>query len=453
MIVNRDHRPLFKAMVDFYNVRDAYLRKLIREYRMGSDQTPLNFIVAERGYKKKYLPREFNFMHFIPLVFQNRFLSERFPVKRLLKKGYIFHFMGMNKTLNRKFMARTRDAMNQNEEILLANKGRKNQKLKAKCGKPGEPAIRQEPLCPKVSIIIPVYNRGFMLQRVIRSLLDQTYPHIEIIMIDDGSTDDSYAIMRQYPQIYAITQGNRGPAAARNTGLKQTTGDILLFMDSDAIAPVNLVEIHVKTLRKYPDAIVQGQVISIMDLDDAFVVPFSLRHYSRAFFATGNVSVRKRYIDAVDGFDDTTFRKGWEDLDLGLRLRKHGLKVKRLYKQGYIWHFEGTIGDKKSISDFFADRLIEGCAAVDFYRKHPSFSIKLMTMAGGFFFFLDKILFNESYLESTKFHNRIYSLWNRDKKDAAVSKMHFAGYHFYLKGIRERIKEDGYLLDKSGRRK
>ncbi|MCK5057791.1 MAG: glycosyltransferase family 2 protein [Candidatus Aminicenantes bacterium] len=311
----------------------------------------------------------------------------------------------------------------------------------------------KEPTYPKVSIIIPVYNRGFMLQRVIRSLMDQSYPNIEIIMIDDGSTDDSYAIMRQYPQIHAFSQENRGPAAARNTALKHTTGDIVLFMDSDAIAPSDLVEIHVKTLSKHPGAIVQGQVISIMDLDDAFVVPFSLRHYSRAFFATGNVSVRKSCIDEVGGFDDATFRKGWEDLDLGLRLRKNGLKVKRLYKQGYVWHFEGSIHDEKNIYDFFADRFIEGRSAVDFYRKHPSFSIKLMTLAGSFFFFLDKILFNESYLESTKFYNRILSLRKRGQKGAAVSKMHFAGYHFYLKGIQERIKEDGYLLKKSGRRK
>ncbi|MCK5057792.1 MAG: hypothetical protein KAT34_14125 [Candidatus Aminicenantes bacterium] len=116
MIVNREHRPLFKAMLDFYNARDTHLRRLIREHRMGSDQTPLNFIVAKSGYKKKYLPREFNYMHFIPLVFRNRFLAERFPLKNFLKKGYIFHFTGMNKTLNKRFMARTREAMEKNYE-------------------------------------------------------------------------------------------------------------------------------------------------------------------------------------------------------------------------------------------------------------------------------------------------------------------------------------------------
>lgn len=308
--------------------------------------------------------------------------------------------------------------------------------------------VQQSLKTPKVSVVIPVYNRAFMLEKVIGSLTGQSYPHIEIVMVDDGSADESLKIMRQYPQIKTVSQENRGPAAARNTGLQHAAGDIVLFMDSDAIAPPDLVETHVNSHLKHPGSIVQGQVVSIMDLDDAFKVPFSLRHYSRAFFATGNVSVRKVYVDEAGGFDEVRFRKGWEDLDLGLHLRKLGLKVRRLFSRGYVWHYEGSIRDEKSIHDFFADRYIEGRAAVDFYRKHPSFRIKLMTMAGSFFFFLDKIFFNEDYLASKEFYDRILSLWSRGKKGAAIGRMQFAGYHFYLKGIRERIKADGFLLKK-----
>ena len=306
--------------------------------------------------------------------------------------------------------------------------------------------INKDKKNPKVSVVIPVYNRAFMLEQVIHSLNAQSYPHMEIIMVDDGSTDDSLKIMKQYPHIHALSQENRGPAGARNTALKHAAGEIILFMDSDAIAPGDLVEIHVNAHLKHPGSIIQGQVISIMDLNDAFKVPFSLRYYSRAFFATGNVSVHKSCIDAVGGFDDKVFRKGWEDLDLGLRLRKSGLKVRRLFSRGYVWHYEGNIRDKNSIRDYFEDRRGEGRAAVDFYRKHPYFSIKLMTMAGSFFFFLDRILFNEDYLESERFHNKLLSLRDRGKKDAAAAKMQFAGYHFYLKGVQERIEEDGYLL-------
>lgn len=85
-----------------------------------------------------------------------------------------------------------------------------------------------------VSVIIPTYNRAKTIERTVNSVLAQTWKAIEIIVVDDGSTDQTPEILKGYgDKIRAIRQKNGGPAAARNTGIKAATGDIIAFLDSD----------------------------------------------------------------------------------------------------------------------------------------------------------------------------------------------------------------------------
>jgi glycosyltransferase involved in cell wall biosynthesis len=299
----------------------------------------------------------------------------------------------------------------------------------------------------KVSVVMPVYNRAFMIRQVIDSLLHQTYTPLEIVLVDDASSDDSFAVIRQYPQVVARRHPcNRGPAAARNTGLELASGEIVLFLDSDVLAPPDLAAVHAQLHRRRARCIVQGQLVRIMDLDDAFRLPFSLRHYSRSFFDTANVSVPKVHLEAVGGFDEENFRKGWEDLDLGLRLRRRGLAVKRLLYRGYVWHYEGDIYDPQNLAAFFQDRCREGEAAVTFYRKHPCLAVRLMTTAGFPFFVWDRLFADEAYFTSPLFYRRLLSLWESNRRAAAITRMRRAGRHFYLKGLQDRIKRDGCLL-------
>ena len=90
---------------------------------------------------------------------------------------------------------------------------------------------------PCVSIIVPVYNVEPFLADCLNTLINQTYPNIEIVCIDDGSTDASASILakykEQYQQIKVITTENRGQAAARNLGLREASGDFVMFVDSD----------------------------------------------------------------------------------------------------------------------------------------------------------------------------------------------------------------------------
>jgi glycosyltransferase involved in cell wall biosynthesis len=84
----------------------------------------------------------------------------------------------------------------------------------------------------KISVIIPTFNRAKLVQRAIKSVLNQTLKPYEIIVVDDGSTDDTLEVLKNYP-IKVLTQKNKGISSARNLGIKNATGDIIALLDSD----------------------------------------------------------------------------------------------------------------------------------------------------------------------------------------------------------------------------
>ena len=84
-----------------------------------------------------------------------------------------------------------------------------------------------------ISVIIPTYNRASLLQRAIESVLAQSHPADEIIVVDDGSTDETQALIEtQYSQITLVKQNNKGVSAARNTGITKARGDWFCLLDS-----------------------------------------------------------------------------------------------------------------------------------------------------------------------------------------------------------------------------
>jgi glycosyltransferase involved in cell wall biosynthesis len=86
---------------------------------------------------------------------------------------------------------------------------------------------------PLVSVIIPCYNHGYYLAEAIESVRTQSYPHKEIIVIDDGSTDNTQSVAQKYEDVTYIYQPNKGLSSARNTGILHSTGDYLVFLDAD----------------------------------------------------------------------------------------------------------------------------------------------------------------------------------------------------------------------------
>ncbi|MDX2256936.1 MAG: glycosyltransferase [Pseudanabaenaceae cyanobacterium bins.39] len=104
----------------------------------------------------------------------------------------------------------------------------------------------------KVSIIIPNYNREQLIGETIQNMLNQSLRPYEVIVIDDGSTDNSVNVIRSFgEEVTLIQQANQGPGAARNKGLAIATGDYIQFMDSDDLASVNKLEVQVEALEKF----------------------------------------------------------------------------------------------------------------------------------------------------------------------------------------------------------
>ena len=109
---------------------------------------------------------------------------------------------------------------------------------------------------PRFSVIIPVYNGERFIGATIQSVLAQTYKAAEIIIVDDGSSDDTAAVVEQYSSQIAISyvrQQNKGPSAARNHAVSLARGDWIAFLDADDLWYSNKLQIHRDYIMNYPD--------------------------------------------------------------------------------------------------------------------------------------------------------------------------------------------------------
>lgn len=113
---------------------------------------------------------------------------------------------------------------------------------------------------PSISVVIPLYNKGAYIADAIRSVLIQAVPVLEVLVVDDGSTDDGpaqVAAMRQ-PQIRLLTQPNAGVSAARNRGIAQARGDLVAFLDADDLWQPGFLDAITALYRQCPDAKLYG---------------------------------------------------------------------------------------------------------------------------------------------------------------------------------------------------
>ncbi|WP_217136035.1 bifunctional glycosyltransferase/CDP-glycerol:glycerophosphate glycerophosphotransferase [Leucobacter chinensis] len=134
----------------------------------------------------------------------------------------------------------------------------------------GESLFKGEP--EKVSIIVPIYNVENYLAECLRSIVNQSYTNLEIILVNDGSTDNSRAIAERYAKkdrrIKLISQPNAGLGAARNTGLKHATGAFVVFSDSDDVVPPQAVQVMLETLTESGSDFVVGAYFRMTEVSD-----------------------------------------------------------------------------------------------------------------------------------------------------------------------------------------
>lgn len=181
-----------------------------------------------------------------------------------------------------------------------------------------------------VSIVIANYNYAEFLSESIRSAQQQTYSNIEIIYIDDGSTDNSLEIAREF-DITILSQQNQGVCAARNNAVEFAKGKYILFLDADDILMPNAVE-HLYNLMKASDPDV-GYIYAQMEYFDHKSGLFESREFCPKALAKGNyISVtclfnRAQFLK-VGGFDRGLVAR--EDWELFIRLWHHGIKGRLL---------------------------------------------------------------------------------------------------------------------------
>jgi glycosyltransferase involved in cell wall biosynthesis len=239
---------------------------------------------------------------------------------------------------------------------------------------------------PYFSVVIPTYKRLPMLLRVLDALEgQQAAPELEVIVIDDGSGDDTADVMQtRRAKHYALTfqsQPNSGPGRARNRGVELATGRYILFIGDDTVPEPGFLAQHARShgdagddphlaCLGYTGWPAGERVTAFMDyindfglqfgyklIRDGEIVPFN-------FFYTSNISIDRQLL-GLEPFDTTFPAAAWEDIELAFRLDALGLKI-RYNAQAVTRHYHPM-----TVDSFARRQYTVGRSGAIFYRKHP----------------------------------------------------------------------------------
>lgn len=232
------------------------------------------------------------------------------------------------------------------------------------------------------SVVIPTYNRLDMLVRVLDALERQIdAPPFEVIVINDGSTDDTERAMAQRRGITFRTQPNGGPGRARNHGVTLATGKFVIFIGDDTVPEPRFLAEHARVHRESGDDPLVAclgytgwpkseRVTAFMDYINDYGLQFGyklIRHGDVVpfnFFYTSNISIDREVL-AAHPFDTTFPSAAWEDIELAYRLDAKGLKI-RYNEQAVTRHYHPM-----TIDSFSRRQYTVGKSGAIFYRKHP----------------------------------------------------------------------------------
>ena len=186
---------------------------------------------------------------------------------------------------------------------------------------------------PRVSVIIPAYNRADLLPQAIASVLAQTYRDFEVIVVDDGSTDDTAAVAEQFGRaVRVIRQANAGEGAARNRGIVAATGELIAFLDSDDLwLPTKLARQVDFFKNDLSIGLVYTDAVAFHGKTGRVLWRFSERFQphqgwvgrpllQRCFIAVSTVMARTEVVDEVGRFNESHAIRNYQDWDLWLRI-------------------------------------------------------------------------------------------------------------------------------------
>jgi len=241
-----------------------------------------------------------------------------------------------------------------------------------------------------LSVVIPTYNRLPILKACLLALEDQELSTpisaYEVVVVDDGSTDETVkwlqAHQEQLPHVRLIQQDHGGPAEGRNRGVTAARGDVIVFIDSDLVVTPTFLSCHARALERFWNlqghkrCFTYGAVINTSNFESPTSEPHKLSDLSWAYFATGNVAIDRELLETA-GLFDTSFRLyGWEDLELGERLRRLGVSLVRVPEAaGYHWHPALSL---EQIPDLIRIERERAKMALVFFRKHPTRRVRFI---------------------------------------------------------------------------
>jgi GT2 family glycosyltransferase len=229
--------------------------------------------------------------------------------------------------------------------------------------------------------VIATRDRAAALRDCLVALAAQTARgRFEIVVVDNGSSDGTAAVVDdQHSRGLAVrrlfvAEPNRGKA--RNAGIAAAAGTSLIFCDDDTVAPPGFVSAHLDARRRSPHGVVSGPIVNVRSATER-PAP-GPANYSRAFLCTCNAGVARSDALAVGGFDERYDLYGWEDTDLGVRLRAHG--AHRVWSwDAYLYHIKPP--ESRSLDQRLALAREKGAMAARFVAKSPSLAVRMATGA------------------------------------------------------------------------
>ncbi len=226
----------------------------------------------------------------------------------------------------------------------------------------------------KASVILPTYNRAYILKDCLSYLLNQTTNDYEIIVIDDASQDETSEVVSgfQIPDSklkYIRLEKQSGPYVARNIGVEQTNSELIIFLDSDVLVHPDFVLDHIKIHRNNEKIWIQGMVNHIRfpnQVNFKFYYPSAL---CIGTFITQNASVQKKWFLEIGGFEDFGSKMGYKDVDLGIRFQKIGLNPVHPLFRCKAYHIDGP-PRMENLQEFFDKCQERGKSAYFLIKRH-----------------------------------------------------------------------------------
>jgi glycosyltransferase involved in cell wall biosynthesis len=236
----------------------------------------------------------------------------------------------------------------------------------------------------RATIQLCTYNRAALLTRVLDACFEQTISEdsYEIVLVNDGSTDETHSVIERMRTLApcaftVVEQPNGGLAKARNAGVAQATGERIIFIDDDVLPLPNFVEQHLHAAARQAGRIVRGGAINVESFDDLPPPVWSIRNYSGNYFWTTNVSLPLETLKAVGGFNESFSEYGWEDIDVGLRLRFAGVRAV-FNPKALVYHYKPAARER-DVPSMERQAKAQARTAVQLVRLHPHWRSRLAT--------------------------------------------------------------------------